>query len=226
MLKAAQHFKPDTIVVLGDFADFYSVSSHDKSPRRAALLEDELEAVGKGLEMLGQLGASKKHFVSGNHEDRLDRYLMKHAPALWGMCNVRDVLKLKDRGWTFTPYKEHLKLGKLHITHDAGKAGLYAHYDAQRAFEGNVILGHTHRLGYAVVGNAQGKPHVGAMLGWLGDVSKVDYMHRIRALRDWAHGFGVGYQTPDGAVHVQPVPIVNRSVVVDGRLISLRKGKK
>ena len=105
------------------------------------------------------------------------------------------------------------------ITHDCGKAGKYAHYDAQAAFEGNAIIGHTHRLGYAVVGNADGKPHVGAMLGWLGDVEQVDYMHRIRALRDWAHGFGVGYMMPDGCVHVVPVPIINNTVIIEGKII-------
>lgn len=222
MLKAAQAFKPDVITTLGDFADFYAVSSHSKNPQRAACLEDEIRDVREGLDELGQLGAKELHFVSGNHEDRLDRYIMQNASALWGMANISDVLGLKDKGWKYTPYKRHLTLGKLHITHEVGNAGKYAHYQAQSAFESNVIIGHTHRIGYTVVGNAKGKPHVGAMLGWLGSFEDVDYMHRVKALRDWAHGFGIGYQTSDGAVHVTPVPVVNGRCVVEGRLITSR----
>ena len=48
-LKAIRKFAPDILVVLGDFADFYSVSSHDKSPDRRILLNDELKAVRKAL---------------------------------------------------------------------------------------------------------------------------------------------------------------------------------
>ena len=59
------------------------------------------------------------------------------------------------------------------------------------------------------------------MLGWLGDIEQVDYIHRIRACRDWAHGFGIGYMTSDECVHVIPVPIVKDSVIIEGRLVSL-----
>ena len=31
-VNACKRFDPDILVVLGDFADFYSVSSHDKDP--------------------------------------------------------------------------------------------------------------------------------------------------------------------------------------------------
>ena len=58
------------------------------------------------------------------------------------------------------------------------------------------------------------------MLGWLGDLEAVDYMHRIRMARDWAHGFGVGYMTADGVVHVTPVPIVQNTCCVNGSLFS------
>lgn len=219
LLKAGRAFKPDVIVVLGDFADFYSVSSHDKQPGRVRTLDEEVRDVNEGLSDLDALGAKEKHFVSGNHEDRLERYLMQKAPELFDMVRVRDLFKLDERGWRYTPYKNHLTIGKLNCTHDAGKAGLCAHYDAQKAFEGNVVIGHTHRLGYTVVGNAQGKPHVGAMFGWLGDLNAIDYMHRIRALRDWALGFGVGYMEANGTVHLRPVPIVNYACVIDGKLI-------
>lgn len=219
MLRAGKLFRPDVVCILGDFADFYSVSSHDKNPNRAADLQFEVDDVRRGLKELMSLGASRHIYVSGNHEDRLERYLMQKAPALFNAVKVDEVLGLKALGWEYVPYKQHVMLGKLHITHDCGNAGAYAHYRAQETFQGNVIIGHTHRLGYAVVGNAAGKPHVGAMFGWLGDLDQIDYMHKASALRHWAHGFGLGYRQGNGNVLLVPVPIVEGACLIEGRLV-------
>lgn len=154
--------------------------------------------------------------VTGN--SRLDRYMSEKAPELHGTLTVPAQFRLKERGWAFTPYKDFTKIGKLHLTHDAGKAGRGAIYDALNAFQGNVVIGHVHRLSYAVEGSATGQPHVTASLGWLGDKDQCDYMFKVRANRDWALGFGVLYKEPCGNVHLTPVPIVDYKVVLEGKL--------
>ena len=57
--------------------------------------------------------------------------------------------------------------------------------------------------------------------GWLGDVRQVDYMFRVKANRDWALGFGVGYVRDNGFVYLQPVPIVEGSCCVEGKLFTV-----
>lgn len=218
MLKAARQFKPHVIIVLGDFADFYTVSAHDKDPKRKESFEDEVASVAVGLNELDSLGAEEKHFVSGNHEFRLERFLMTSAPPLYSMIKVEKLFDLKKRGWSYTPYQRSLRIGKLHVTHDEGNAGPYAHERARASFEGNCVIGHTHRLAVSYRGNAKGTCHVGAMFGWLGDINRIDYMHRVRA-QQWQLGFGVGYLLPSGTVHLQGVPIVNGACVVAGSLI-------
>ncbi len=220
MLRAAQAIGCTNAAILGDFADFYAVSSHPKSPERRADLQSEIDAVNEALDLLGRTFTGKKKYIAGNHENRLERYLTSQAPALYSSMRVEELFCLKQRGWHYTPYKSHTTIGKLYLTHDAGKAGRTAHIDAMNAFQSNVVIGHTHRLSYAVEGSATGKPHVAAMLGWLGSVDECEYMFKIRAHRDWAHGFGVAYVEPDGCVHVVPVPIVRGKVCVEGRLIS------
>jgi predicted phosphodiesterase len=219
MLRAGAVLKPDLIVVLGDFADFYAVSSHDKNPERAADLKYEVDIVKEGLRQLESLGASHHIYVAGNHEDRLERYLMQRAPALFGTVRIPEVLGLHEAGWEYVPYKGHKKVGKIHVTHDIGTAGINAHKQAMAAYQGSVIIGHTHRMEISVQGNADGPPQIGAMFGWLGDFEKVDYLHLVRAKRDWVHGFGLGFQDESGIVHLQPVPIVNGKCVVLGQLI-------
>lgn len=218
MLRAARSAGIKNVAILGDYLDFYAVSSHSKDPRKVDL-GWEVEQGCVALDGLDAQFKGEKIYISGNHEDRLARYLMDKAPELFETVKVEKLLSLKDRGWRYVPYKQHAKIGKLHLTHDVGKAGKYAHYDALSAFQGNVVIGHTHRLSYAVEGNARGKPHVGAMFGWLGDFAQVDYMHNIRARRDWAHGFGVAYVERSGLVHLTPIPIVEGSVVLEGKLI-------
>jgi hypothetical protein len=46
-------------------------------------------------------------------------------------------------------------------------------------------------------------------------------MFRVKANRDWALGFGVGYVRDNGFVYLQPVPIVENSCCVEGKLFTL-----
>lgn len=226
MLKAMKDFKPDHSIILGDFMDMYSVSSHSKDPKRSLDLKGEVDGTKEALRQVKALGAKNNVFVSGNHEDRLERYLRDKAPELYEFISIPEVLELNKMGFKYVPYKDHYKLGKLNVTHDTGQAGRYAHYKAMDSFQHNVIIGHTHRLGYAVEGNAQGERHVTAMFGWLGDVEATDYMHKIKYTRDWSHGFGIGYLDKEtNVVYVVPVPIINHgkqySCVVEGKLYKL-----
>lgn len=217
MLKAGKAFKPDHTIILGDFADFYGVSSHSKDPNRALKLKEEVEAAKAALDQVKALGAKNNVFVAGNHEDRLERYLRDKAPELYNYISIPYILELKQKGFSYTPYKQAYKIGKLNITHDAGNAGKDAHYKALQTFQHNIIIGHTHRIGYAVEGNANGERHVTAMLGWLGDVKEIDYMHRVKAEKDWSLGFGIGYlDRSNGTVYVTPVPIINGTCLING----------
>ncbi|HYE78164.1 MAG TPA: hypothetical protein VEI97_09265 [bacterium] len=225
VLKAAKAFRPQILVVIGDFADFYAVSAHSKDPRRVRDLEWEVGEVKKGLDDLDALGAQRKVYVEGNHEDRLRRYLQDRAPELFGTVSVPKVLGLKERGWEFIPYRRDGKVGKVHITHDVGNAGRYASYKALDVFQHSVVTGHSHRLSYVVEGNAVGEQLLSAQFGWLGDVNRVDYDHRVKALRNWALGFGIGYLDPaTGLAYLTPIPIVRAprsgeyTCVVEGKL--------
>lgn len=221
MLKVGKDFKPDHVVILGDFVDFYSVSNYSKDPNRVSLLEEEVEATKEALGRVKALKAKNNVFIAGNHEDRLERYLKDKAPELFNYVTIPKVLELKENGFKYVPYKHSYKLGKLYFTHDVGNAGRFAHYKALDTFQHNIITGHTHRLGYAIEGNAEGERHVTAMLGWLGDVSAIDYMHIVKAKKDWSLGFGVAYMEPNGNAHVVPVPIVDNKCVVEGKLYSV-----
>lgn len=221
MIKVANEIEPRDIVILGDFIDMYSVSAHSKDPKRANQLKEEIRVANGCLDDLQLVGADNYYYVRGNHEDRLDRFINDKAPELDGLVNLDEWLKLGKRGYKVTPYKETLRIGKLNITHDVGNAGAMAHVQAQQCFEGNVVIGHIHRMGVTYAGNAQGKSHVGACFGWMGDRNAVDYMHKAKVNRLWQLGFGIGSIEPNGTVHLQAIPIVEYKCVVDGKLYNV-----
>lgn len=221
MLKAARRLRPHIVVVLGDFVDCYQVSDHDKDPARLESFDDEMLSGNEGLDELEAstpLASGTRHFIAGNHEQRLERLLWRQAPQLHTRVTIQKELRLKERGWTYTPYRESLRIGKLYFTHDEGTAGMKAHETARATFESNVVIGHTHRMAVSYRGTAKGTSNFGAMLGWLGSVDKIDYTHKVKA-RQWQHGFGVGYLLKSGVVHLQAVPIVGGACVIEGRVV-------
>lgn len=225
MMAAARVFRPDTIVFLGDFADFCSVSFHPRTLGvRGYTLEEEVAAVNARLDEVEALGATRVVFVKGNHEYRLERYLSEKAPELFGLVDTAALFRFTARGWSVVEYRHHVKIGKMHFTHDVGHAGIYAHRQSRMAYEGNVVIGHCHRLSMEVAGTSKGPSHVGIMLGWLGDKKAIDYMHAAKASQ-WTLAFGIAYHERDtGNVHVVPVPIVDYRCVIEGHLIDPLKG--
>jgi len=219
LIQVGKVFKPNTIISIGDLADFYAVSSHSKDPRRSHSLEDEVDAVNKALDDLDSFGAKDKRYIAGNHEDRLTRYLMDKAPELFNTVKIPELFKLKERGWSYIPYKEDTKIGRMWFTHDVGVAGRNATFKALDTYQHSIVTGHSHRLQYIVEGNAVGEYKLSAQFGWLGDAKKIDYMARANVRKNWALGFGLGYiDEESGIVYLTPVPIVKYTCVVEGRL--------
>ncbi len=211
-------WKPDILVIQGDFPDFYKISRFKKDPRREHSFEEEISDCLQGLDELDALGATRKVYLAGNHEDRLLSYLAVNAPELFGYITVPKLFGLDERGWEFVPYKESIKIGKLYCTHDAGIIGRYAVFRTADIFQHPVVFGHTHRFCYIVEGNATGEHFPAASFGWMGDINQIDYMHKVKARRDWTLGFGTGLMGQDGNVYLQAHPIVDgKSVVVDGK---------
>jgi predicted phosphodiesterase len=190
-LAVMDDWRPDTLICMGDLADNHKISRFTDAGKFGNF-ESEVNDVNDGLDELDSLSATRKIFIEGNHEDRLSRYLAEKAPALFPFVTTEKLFKLSERGWEFVPYKTAIQLGKLWITHDIGATGRYSLFRAADTFQHPVVVAHTHRIGYIVEGNATGEYFPCANFGWLGDVSKVSYMHQIAARRYWALGFGTG----------------------------------
>jgi predicted phosphodiesterase len=140
----AKEMNPDIFVCLGDFADFYSVSFFSKRPDRVHQLDEELSAINVHLDYMDEImPRARKIFIAGNHEVRLERYLTDKAPALFNMVKIDKLFQLdKRKNWEYVPYKEHIKIGSLYLTHDVGSHGGNAHRKSRDVFNKSTIIGH------------------------------------------------------------------------------------
>lgn len=221
MLQAARMVRPERIVVLGDLLDFYCVSSHTRDPSRRISLDQEIEAGNEALDQLDVLGAKERVMLAGNHETRLERLLATRAPELHGIVpRVASLLRLAERGWQHIEYRKSARVGSLTVTHDMDQAGLHAQLHARRKAEGDAVIGHTHRMAQTYLGDRDGVPCSGSMLGWLGDASAIDYRSDISVRHEWQLGFGIASDLPSGKTVVTPVPIIGYQCVVDGALVT------
>jgi hypothetical protein len=219
-MKCARIFGPDRIIWLGDAGDFYCTSRHPKDPRRNRDLRFEVDSCNAKFDEVQTIGAKKTHFILGNHCDNLRRYLEEKAPELFGMMSVPDLFRFKERNWTWTEYGGLYKLGKIYVTHDQNYAGALAHVQTRNAIGHSVVMGHTHRISMSYASTLAGDHHVGAMFGWLGNAEAAGYA-KPSVKKDWAHGFGVGYMDKAGTVHLQAVPFIKNTAVIEGQLVTL-----
>ncbi len=107
------------IVLLGDIADFYSVSFWQKDPRRRDF-SYERESLLTVLDVIRQTFPDIPIFYKlGNHEERLTRYLRVKAPELIGLklLDFESICKAETFSLQVVGDKRLLKLGRLYLLH-------------------------------------------------------------------------------------------------------------
>lgn len=220
-------WQPDLTISVGDEFDLPQISRYAAAGSGAGQFIGNL---GKdrdhGVEVLRMLGI--KHLTRSNHLDRwfaaLDRVpAFKNVPEF----QLEAFLRFEELGITYhdEPW-DPTGTGTWLLLHgDEGSmnsnAGLTSQGLALRAGR-SVISGHTHRLGLVpktqtYLGDSKPRVTFGFEAGCLADFSSPGM--RYAKFKNWQQGFGLLYV--DGkTVHPVPVPIVNRSFVVEGKRFS------
>lgn len=111
-------FKPNVVLLNGDIADFYGISRHDKDPRRE--MKQEFDSVRQFLYWLRKcFPKARIIYKIGNHEDRMEKFLLKNAPVFLGVpeFQVADLLKFSDMGIELVESLQLVRLGKLPVYH-------------------------------------------------------------------------------------------------------------
>lgn len=218
-LAFAQDFKPDLIILNGDICDYYGASSYRKDPGRIDTLQDEISETRAFLKHVRDLFPNARIvYLKGNHEDRLERFILDKAPELYSLdsLSMDNLLHLEEMGIEWLDEHATFMLGELEIVHGfmvRGKSG-YSAMSHHEKLGGSVLIGHTHRSALVCHTNRYGQ-HVAIENGYLAR-SDVDYVIRP----DWQQGFTTIEYLPDGRFFARPHLIHKGCLVADGHTYS------
>jgi predicted phosphodiesterase len=224
-VEAVRQLAPDHLVFLGDVVDSYDISDFPRDPGRKHRYKEELASANEVLDMFDELGVADVRYCAGNHCDRLARFIAKRAPELYGLIDIAEELRIKERGWEWIKYGDVTTIGRFHFSHEFGSCGKYAAATALAGTRHCIVFGHTHRAQCEYGGLADGERHVAWSSGWLGDYESLafSYKKKWQARREWTHGFTHVTLDETGCGWSTFVPIIDGRCVVDGRIISGRK---
>ena len=225
--QAIELVKPDTYIDLGDTGEWEHFSSHYWKGRSAKPMEDliplldkDVSDVNAGMDIidksLDKVNCKERHFVQGNHEVWLDKFVVRY-PYLKEYTTY-NALRLKERGYKYHPYnrKKLLKKGKLNFTHGkyVPKYHAFKHLDM---YGESIMYGHTHDLQRFTKTTAGGTISAWS-LGCLKDI-EADEDWLSGRLTNWNHAFAIIDWYKGGNYKVEVVEIIKGQTSLWGKLI-------
>lgn len=207
-------FKPDKIILLGDFMDVASLSAWDLDKKRVMegkRIKNEIAQANIELNYLAKY-CPEIIYLEGNHEDRIERYLDKN-PEVEGMIELKDQLRLSERKIKWIKMNDLYKLGDMYFTH-----GMYTNVGHARkhlqALGCNITYGHTHSTQTALQNMAMQKPYMSYALGTLGDKAP-SYMKNRPS--NWINQFAIFYYCDKtGHFNLYPINIIKGRFIWNG----------
>ena len=180
----------DCLLLNGDFADFYSISRHEKNPRYRNFLA-EVEQVQQLLRWLrSEFPGIKIVCKAGNHEERWEKWLFQHAPELSmsPLMGLDAWLGLKELDVELVTDKRIVMAGNLPILHGHEKGnGISSPVNQARGaymrLHHTVLEGHGHRTSTHSEPDMMGKETVCFSTGCLCDLRPA-----YAPLNKWNHG--------------------------------------
>lgn len=145
----------DTVYLNGDILDFFGCSFHEKDARKRPRMSEELEMGRQFLDWLRfKFPTQQIYFIPGNHENRLERYLIVKAPELLGIdeFNLPTLLRLGEKRIHWLDHKAKVYFGKLLVEHGdkmKGAGGVNPARSLLLKFKRSTICGHFHRTSQA-----------------------------------------------------------------------------
>jgi predicted phosphodiesterase len=212
--------KFDGLILLGDFLDCNSLSSHDRGRFPAIPGLSLKEEYKQGEQVINQLLQSlppnaAKFYLYGNHEDSYFRFIADMQNAKTPPQSPTEGLKLFEKGFrVIESYSTgSLKLGAhIELLH-----GVYynthcakAHIDKLRT---STLFAHTHRIQSFIEG------HTGGFnIGWGGDSTAPAFGYADRGMKaSWQNGFAEVLIDENGDYFVNQIIANSNKFYYNGR---------
>lgn len=219
MKKILKLSKPNIIVCIGDLLDFSYISHFTElGEAEGKRLVEDVDIFKNELSYYKKYAKEEVIFLQGNHEDRLNRLLLKN-PVLMGLVDLRDTCEKLGIKYVPTNEQPYKLLNDLYITH-----GLCynKHFTSKLADTAgmSIISGHTHRTQSFVNSYPDGRIIKSFGLGSLTDT--IEYYEKGKRLTGHSNSFGELLIDED-YWQFNTVMIENGKCILDGKLFTLEE---
>jgi hypothetical protein len=222
-----EDYKPDQVVCVGDLIDMPQISQWTKGTA-GEHTRDLHKHRNQAIEVIDMLQIDV--ISRANHEDRLWKSLSQRLPGLLDLPELRieNFLKLDEMNVVYShePFKLAPGWYLLHgdESTQSSKSGMTASNLSQK-LGASVAIGHTHKLGLIptthMVGGVVTRTDWGFEVGCILDFKSSGFKY-MKGMANWTQGFGMLHV--DGkTVTPTPVPIINKSFVVEGEKYRWKK---
>ena len=193
-VKYCKEKQPEAIVLNGDVLDMFMLSKFTKGEGRNPL--EEITMCRGLLEMIRKACPSSEiYYVIGNHENRLEKYVLSKAPELASLIeDVFSIIKTEDfkiRGCASLTINDNFVC--KHGSYIGNKSGLSAIKEMENSYMSGAT-GHVHR-GIVYRARKAGRKFVWIETGCLCDLNP-EYC----VLPNWCQGFAT-VKFKDGKVY-------------------------
>lgn len=186
---------PTIVLLNGDTIDCHELSDYDRDPRRR-YTDIEMKMIGNELRIFKEaFPKARIIWKEGNHEERLDRYMRRRAPELYGLpgMDIPGLVTMNNdadtmRGVEWVSGKRVIRAGHLAFLHGhefRGGGGVNpARWLYLRTGE-NSTCGHFHKTSEHSETNLARKQIGAWSTGCLSELTPAYMPHN-----KWNHGFG------------------------------------
>ena len=208
-MRVVEYIKPDEVVLLGDGIDCTAWARH--APKmlkqdKCSYIDTDIKPMNLILDRL-QDSTKKLVYISGNHEDWVEKWAANNTPHGIGSAIVSELapsalLSKKSNGrarrrfeWIpYNTYLPHYKVApNLWAVHgwSFAKNAANVHLEKSRTF--SVIYGHSHRADYASMLLMEDDTMIEAWSdGCLASLKPAYMMH---SPHNWSHGLSIVYHS-------------------------------
>lgn len=214
VIKYAKEYKPDCILLNGDFFDFHGMSRFLKDPRKKNFAQE----IAIGCELLNvfnkEIGAPIV-FKLGNHDERYQHYLWTKLGEIGDLedFELYNIIGKRVKGVTVVDGKRIIKAGKLNIVHGHEFGGsVFSPVNIARGFylraKASTIGGHHHQTSEHTESNIEGDIVTTWSTGCLCELHP-EYL----PINKWNHGFATIDVQKDGKYTVKNYRIYNGKIL-------------
>lgn len=215
IIEYAKKIFADMIVFAGDLIDFYQISRFMHDPKQKTVTE-EIKLTKKFLERIrGEFPAAKIIYKRGNHEERLEHFILSQCPQLSGLLENLLEEKLNLAGFGIDYEIMPFSIGYLWYIHghEVPCKNSNVEYMTNIIWKwshDNVISGHWHREQAKLYPSIKGNRYIVQCVGHSSDPTKVDYTKY--KLRNDIEGFADIEYDINGRFKIHPHRIIDGEI--------------